>query len=159
MKQNQDRLQLDRDRGKAARFFCENYSREQRYLIILSRDLAKEFGAITSLGIMKAESVLQTDLKDAAKQIYFDFLSDFESLKEKMIEFRWTAEKLAENGIDFKALRKLYFAVAQCGGKDKLLFTKNSKIMKKYFDLEFVGGIACCLITLVTLYFLVYVFH
>ena len=102
MKQNADRLQLDYNRGLAAKFFCENYSREKRYLVILARDLQKNFNAINDLGIEKAKSF----------QLYYDFLCDFESLREKMNEFRWSGDFLKENGIDFKSLRKLYFAVA-----------------------------------------------
>jgi hypothetical protein len=99
---NSDRSQLDSKRSLAAKFFSENYSREERYLIILSRDLLKGFDAINSLGIEKAKSF----------QLYFDFICDFERLKELMKEYSWTKEKLAENGIDFVSLRKLYFAVA-----------------------------------------------
>lgn len=97
---SEDRQRLDFKRSQAARFFALNYSREQRYLIILSRDLAKEFDAINSL----AEKA-----KDF--QIYFDFLCDFERLKELMKEFRWSSEDLEKAGIDFKAYRKLYFSM------------------------------------------------
>ena len=98
---NEDRRRLDYNRGQAARFFCENYSREKRYLIILARDLQKNYNAISELGIEKAKSF----------QLFYDFILDFENLKEKMSEFRWTGDFLRENGIDFKSLRKLYFAV------------------------------------------------
>lgn len=114
MELSRDRKLLDYQRSRAAQYFCENYSREQRYLIILSRDLAKEYRAITEMGIMKAEEVLQTDLKDSAKQIYFDFIGDFEKLKDLMSyhKFHWSKEFLKENGIDFVSYRELYSAVA-----------------------------------------------
>ena len=99
---NSDRLQLDFQRSLAAKYFSENYPREKRYLLILSRDLTKNFEAINSLGIEKAKTF----------QLYFDFILDFERLRDLMKEFRWSKEKLAEFGIDFVSLRKLYFAVA-----------------------------------------------
>ena len=98
---NDDRQRLDYQRSQAAQYFARNYSREQRYLIILSRDLSKEFDAIKSLGIEKAKEF----------QLFYDFLCDFEKLKELMKEFRWSCDFLTENGINFKELRKLYFAV------------------------------------------------
>lgn len=103
MKQkNEDRLQLDYNRSQAAKFFAENYSREKRYLVILARDLQKGFQAINSLGIEKAKDY----------QLFYDFILDFERLKELMKEFRWSCDFLTANGIDYKSLRKLYFAVA-----------------------------------------------
>ena len=100
-KQNSDRLQLDSQRCRAAQYFAHNYSREERYLQIYSRDCEN---------FLASEKYLLS--KDTANQYYFDFLVFFDSLKEKMIEFRWTKDFLKENGIDFKSLRKLYFAVA-----------------------------------------------
>lgn len=102
MYKNSDRLQLDCVRSSAAKYFVLNYSREKRYLIILSRDLLKGFEAINSLGIEKAKTF----------QLYFDFILDFERLRELMKEFRWSKEKLAEFGIDFNSYKKLYFAIA-----------------------------------------------
>ena len=99
---NEDRLQLDSKRRQAAQFFVQNYSREQRFLIILSRDLENEFSMIQNLGIEKARDF----------QKFWDFILDFEKLQALMKEFRWSSEFLKENGIDFKAYRKLYFAVA-----------------------------------------------
>lgn len=96
-----ERKRLDSQRSRAAQFFCKNYSREERYLIILQRDLEKEFEAINSLGIEKAKSF----------QIYFDFLLNFENLREKMKEFKWSKDFLKENGIDFVSLKKLYFSL------------------------------------------------
>ena len=97
---NSDRQQLDYHRSQAAQYFCANYSREKRYLIILSRDLQNEFSMIQNLGIEKARQF----------QKFFDFILDFEKLQALMKEFRWSSEFLKENGIDFKSYRKLYFA-------------------------------------------------
>ena len=79
----------------------DNYSREEKHLIILSRDLSKDFRAISALGIDEARK----------HQVFYDFLCDFEKLKELMKEFRWSKDLLKENGIDFISLRNLYFAV------------------------------------------------
>lgn len=102
MKTNEDRLQLDSKRSQAAQYFVENFSREKRYLIILSRDLENEFSMIQNLGIEKARDF----------QKFWDFILDFEKLQSLMKEFRWSSDFLKENGIDFKSYRKLYFAVA-----------------------------------------------
>ena len=99
---NEDRRQLDYKRSRAAQYFVQNFSREKRYLIILSRDLQDEFSMIQNLGIEKAREF----------QKFWDFILDFEKLQTLMKEFRWSSEFLKENGIDFKAYRKLYFAVA-----------------------------------------------
>ena len=99
---NEDRLQLDYQRSQAAQYFVQNFSREKRYLIILSRDLESEFSMIQNLGIEKARQF----------QKFWDFILDFEKLQALMKEFRWSADYLKENGIDFKSYRKLYFAVA-----------------------------------------------
>jgi len=99
---NNDRRQLDYKRSRAAQYFVQNFSREKRYLIILSRDLQNEFDMIQNLGIEKAREF----------QKFWDFILDFEKLQALMKEFRWSSEFLKENGIDFKAYRKLYFAVA-----------------------------------------------
>lgn len=102
MAQNSDRLQLDTSRSLAARYFCSRYSREERYLKIFERDFS---------AYLKSSEWLQSD---AAKecQKYFDFLLDFEDLKAKMKEFRWSSDFLLANGINFSEIRKLYFAVA-----------------------------------------------
>ena len=97
---NNDRQQLDSKRSQAAQYFVENFSREKRYLIILSRDLENEFSMIQNLGIEKARDF----------QKFWDFILDFEKLQALMKEFRWSCEFLKENGIDFKTYRKLYFA-------------------------------------------------
>lgn len=101
MKRNEDRKRLDSQRSQAAQFFARNYSREQRYLIILARDFEKYLSSAAFLQSDDAKSV----------QVYYDFLLDFERLKELMKEFRWSKEFLAENGIDFQAAKKLYFSV------------------------------------------------
>ena len=98
---NEDRKRLDLQRSQAAKFFVANYSREERYLKIFERDSASFISSRDYL--MK---------KDTANQYYFDFLVFFDSLKEKMKEFRWSGDFLQTNGINFKELRKLYFAVA-----------------------------------------------
>lgn len=97
---NEDRQQLDCKRSQAAQYFVQNYSREKRYLIILSRDLENEFSMIQNLGIEKSREF----------QKFWDFILDFEKLQSLMKEFRWSSEFLKENGIDFKSYRKLYFA-------------------------------------------------
>ena len=102
MKTNTDRQQLDSKRSQAAQYFVQNYSREKRFLIILSRDLQNEFSMIQNLGIEKARDF----------QKFWDFILDVEKLQSLMKEFRWSSEFLKENGIDFKSYRKLYFAVA-----------------------------------------------
>ena len=99
---NADRQQLDSKRSQAAQYFVQNYSREKRYLIILSRDLQNEFSMIQNLGIEKARQF----------QKFWDFILDFEKLQALMKEFRWSSDYLKENGIDFKSYRKLYFSVA-----------------------------------------------
>ena len=99
---NADRQQLDSKRSQAAQYFVQNYSREKRYLIILSRDLQNEFEMIQNLGIEKARQF----------QKFWDFILDFEKLQALMKEFRWSSDYLKENGIDFKSYRKLYFSVA-----------------------------------------------
>lgn len=99
---NRDRQQLDADRRKAAQFYLENYTREQRYLRIFERDFTE---------YLASENWLRTP-EAKEKQKYFDFLISFESLKERMKEFRWSKEFLQANGIDFKKLKSLYFALA-----------------------------------------------
>lgn len=99
---NEDRLRLNSQRSLAAQFLCGKYSREKRYLIILSRDLRKEFEAFNHNGIEKSKEY----------QYFYDFICDFERLRDLMAEFRWNKDVLAENGIDFKSYRNLYFAVA-----------------------------------------------
>lgn len=102
MKRNADRERLDSQRTAAARYFAENYSREQRYLIVFARDFAQY---LASSSWLKSEEAKQS-------QKFYDFFCDFEDLKSKMKEFSWSADFLKENGIDFREIRRLYFAVA-----------------------------------------------
>ena len=100
---NPDRLRLDSERTAAAKYFVRNFSREKRYLIIFARDFSAYLNSAEWLKTAEAKS----------KQKFYDFLCDFKDLREKMQEFRWSKEFLSENGIDFKSIRKLYFAVAE----------------------------------------------
>ncbi len=94
-----DKLQLEKQRAKAVQYVLK-MEREQRYLFVFSAEFEQ---------YLNCADWLQTD---AAKlqQKYYDFLCAFESLREKMREFRWNKEFLTENGIPFKEIRKLYFA-------------------------------------------------
>ena len=94
-------MQLDETRRKAAKFFAEKFSREDRYLIIFARDFS---------AFLNSSDYLKT--KDTEHQFYFDFLCAFDNLREKMKEFSWSVDFLKEHGIQFKKIRKLYFAVA-----------------------------------------------
>ena len=102
MERNADRMRLDCQRSAAARFCCEHYTREERYLIVFARDFAEYLNS--------AEWLQSADARKCQK--FYDFLCDFVSLKEKMKEFRWSKDFLKDNGIDFGAIKKLYFAVA-----------------------------------------------
>ena len=82
----------------AQKFFVKNYSREERWLIILQRDLQKGFTAINAVGIEKSKDY----------QFYYDFPFDFESLKEKMNEFGWSKKMLKSRGINYNRLEELY---------------------------------------------------
>ena len=98
---NEDRKRLDEQRSKAAKYYARNYSREERHLRIFARDFEN---------FLASENYLRQ--KDTEHQFYFDFLCAFDSLCEKMKDFSWSPAFLAENGINFKRIRKLYFAVA-----------------------------------------------
>lgn len=87
------------------------FSREQNYLIMFSRDLAHNFGCINANGITKLADVAKKDWKDSIKQNYFDFVCTFENLCCKIKEFRWSVDKLAQNGIDFNSYQSLYIAI------------------------------------------------
>lgn len=100
---NPDRLRLDSERTAAAKYFVRNFSREKRYLIIFARDF--------NIYLQSANWLQSDEAKGIQK--FWDFLCDYKSLREKMQEFRWSKEFLAENGIDFKSIKKLYFAVAE----------------------------------------------
>lgn len=80
-------------------------SRENRYLISFARDF-KNF--------LSNGDYYKKHLEEAKEKsnTYWDFIVSFDSLKEKMAEFKWSKDFLKENGIDFAAIRSLYFAVA-----------------------------------------------
>lgn len=99
--QSEDRKRLDAQRCAAAQYFVKNYSREKRYLIIFERDFSRY---LSSADFLKSEEAKNF-------QVYYDFLSDFEELKEKMKEFSWSKDFLKENGIDFREIKKLFFSV------------------------------------------------
>lgn len=99
---NADRQRLENERRAAIRYFRDNFSREQRYLISFERDFTE---------YLSSAQWLQSD--EARKcQKFFDFQVCFESLKAKMKEFRWSKDFLLAHGIDFVSIRKLYFSVA-----------------------------------------------
>lgn len=83
----------------------KSYSREQKYLLSFAEDFKEclEQGEWWKNNLETAREKSKT---------YWDFICLFDSLKEKMNEFHWTCEFMKANGIDFKSLRKLYFAVA-----------------------------------------------
>lgn len=87
------------------------FNREQNYLIMFSNDLAHNFNCINAIGITKLANVAKLDIKDSAKQNYFDFVCTFESLCEKIKLFRWDAKILADYGINFSEYQKLYIAI------------------------------------------------
>jgi hypothetical protein len=89
------------ERVKSFRYFRENYSREERYLISFADDF-KTF--------LSSASWLQSDQAKVCQKFY-DFQVRFESLRKKMAEFKWSKEFLKANGIDFVALKKLYYSV------------------------------------------------
>lgn len=97
-----DREKLNSQRAKAVDYIISHYTREQRHLLWYQREMAE---------YLKSAAWLQTP---AAReyQKFWDFISEFESLKNHMREFRWSADFLASHGIDFKSARKLYFAVS-----------------------------------------------
>ena len=98
-----DRERLDTERRRSAEYLIANYSREERYLIIFARDF-QEY-------LRSADWLVTAEAKRHCKP--FEFMADFLSLKKKMAEFRWSKDFLKERGIDFVAIRKLYYSV--CG--------------------------------------------
>lgn len=98
-----ERERLDIERRKAAEYLIKNYSREERYLIIYERDF-REY-------LKSAAWLVTAEAKKHCKP--FEFMADFENLKRKMAEFRWSKDFLKTRGIDFVAIRKLYYSV--CG--------------------------------------------
>ena len=102
MEKNADRIELDIQRRKAADYLVKNYSREQRYLIVYSRDISKYIDAFTNNRFKSEEK---------REGLKWDFLFDFIGLKDRMSEYRWSKDFLAENGIDFRTARKLIFSL------------------------------------------------
>lgn len=102
MEKSIDRIALDIERRKAAQYLVQKYSREQRYLIVYSRDISKYIDAFTNNRFKSEEK---------RESLRWDFLCDFIGLKSKMNEYRWSKDFLAENGIDFRAARKLIFSL------------------------------------------------
>lgn len=86
-------------RQVATAWICKNFSREERYLMVFSRDMEKYLDAFT---VDKFSSA------DKREQMRWDFFFDFLSLKEKMQEFGWSKKVLSDNGIYFKPLKNLW---------------------------------------------------
>lgn len=93
-----DRPDLETQRKKAAEFLVKNYSREERYLIILSRDIN---GAVDAF----KKNTFKTPEKREQKR--WDLLFDFRTLISRKSEYKWSVRKLLENGIDFFAVKTL----------------------------------------------------
>ena len=83
----------------------KTHSREERYLISFAADFERflQSGEWFVNNLEKAKEVSNT---------YWEFISAFESLKEKMSEFRWSSDFLKKKGINFPKIQRLYFAVA-----------------------------------------------
>lgn len=99
---NADRQRLDTERRKSAEYLLKHYDREHRYLVIYARDFAD---------YLKSADWLQSDEARKFCKLY-DFMADYQGLRRRMAEFRWSKEFLMANGIDFIAIKKLYFSVA-----------------------------------------------
>lgn len=99
---NADRLLLDEQRKKAAKWLCENFSREQRYLIVYERDFAKYLSAFSADKFKSAEK---------REGLRWDFYFDYKKLTSLMKEFKWSKKFLAQNGIDFVAVRNLFYSL------------------------------------------------
>ena len=93
---------LDDQRRRAAQYLVNNYEREQRYLIVYERDMEKYISAFSADNFKSAEK---------REGLKWDFAFDFLGLQERMAEFRWSKEFLADVGIDFKAAKKLFFSL------------------------------------------------
>ena len=99
---NADRQRLDTERRKSAEYLLRNYDREKRYLVIYARDFAE---------YLKSADWLQTsEARRFCK--FWDFLADYQGLRRRMAEFRWSKEFLMANGIDFVAVKNLYHSVS-----------------------------------------------
>lgn len=98
---SKDKAQEMRNRQAAAKFLCERYSREERFLLIYERDLSKYVSAFTA-DKFKSE--------DKREMLRWDFFACFNSFKKMMKECKWSKKFLASYGIDFVAVRNLFFA-------------------------------------------------
>ena len=82
----------------------KTHSREERYLISFAADFER---------FLQCENwfVNNTAKAKEVSNTYWEFLSAFESLKERMKEFRWSSDFLKKKGINFPKIQRLYFAV------------------------------------------------
>ena len=99
---NADRQRLDTERRKSAEYLLKHFDREHRYLVIYARDFAEYLKSADWLQSAEARSHCKP----------YEFLADYQGLKSKMAEFRWSKEFLLANGIDFVAIKKLYHSVS-----------------------------------------------
>ena len=97
-KKHRDEIDKYQQRKNAAEFLVKNYSREERYLIILSRDIN---GAVDAF----KKNTFKTPEKREQKR--WDLFYDFRTLLARKNEFNWSVRKLLENGIDFFAVKSL----------------------------------------------------
>lgn len=100
---NKDRERLDMERKKSAEYLLKHFDREHRYLVIYARDFADY--------LKSAEWLRSAEARHFCK--LYDFMADYQGLRRRMAEFRWSKEFLAQNGIDFPAIKNLYFSVAR----------------------------------------------
>lgn len=99
---NADRQRRDTERRRSAEYLLKNYDREHRYLVIYARDFAEY--------LKSAEWLQSAEARKFCK--LYDFLADYQGLRRRMEEFRWTKEFLLANGIDFVAVKRLYHSVS-----------------------------------------------
>lgn len=97
-----DREKLNLQRLSAAKWMINNFSREQRYLIVLSRDLSRYLDAFSADKFKSAEK---------KESLRWDFYFDYKKLSSLMKEYRWSKKLLLSNGIDFVAVRNLFFTL------------------------------------------------
>jgi len=97
-------LQREKKSLKQQQFDAMTYMltlpREQRLLIMFQQDSEKYISCFSS-DKFKSQA--------AREMIIGELKETFEFLKSKMVEFRWNKKFLLANGIDFIALRNLYF--------------------------------------------------
>lgn len=97
----EDQRERTRQERAAAVAWLLAHEREERYLISFRYELQEYEKSFTWLSSDDARN----------HQKYYDFLLCFESMREKMREFRWSKDFLAANGIDFERVRKMYFSL------------------------------------------------